>query len=43
MPQQNNILDGKKRKNCAVCAITTINHRWFCDGVRLSTVFSVGI
>jgi hypothetical protein len=37
------ILGGKKRKNCFVRAITTINHKSFGDGLRLSTVFSVDI
>jgi hypothetical protein len=40
---EKNILDGEKRKNCFVRAITTINHRRFGDGLRVSTVFSVGI
>jgi len=43
MRWQKNILDGEKRKNCFVRAITTINHRRFGDELRVSTVFSVGI
>jgi hypothetical protein len=40
---KNDILDGKKRKNCVVRAITTIDHNWFVGFLRVSTVFCVGI
>jgi hypothetical protein len=37
------ILARKKRKNCFVRAITTIDHNWFAAFLRVSTVFCVGI
>jgi len=40
---EKSILDGKKRKNCVVRAITTIDRNWFAGFLRVSTVFSVGI
>jgi hypothetical protein len=43
MGGKNDILDGKKRKNCVVRAITTIDHNWLVGFLRVSTVFCVGI
>jgi len=43
MGGKNDILVGKKRKNCFVRAITTIDHNWFAAFLRVSTVFCVGI
>ena len=40
---EKSILGGKKRKNCFVRAITTIDHNWFAAFLRVSTVFCVGI